>query len=576
MPVPLIRRLEIARFRGIETMAWLPAAGVNLILGGGDVGKSTLLDAITLLLYPTNGFVLSDTDYFNRAVEAEFAIEAVMFLPDSTGIHDQGWAAWPWEWNGTQAVLPQADADGAPRDPVYRVRVRGTAELDLAYELIQPDESVVSFSSALRRRIGLVRLAADDKSDRDLRLVQGGALDRLLEDRTLRARLGRHLAQDGLEDHLTEGARTRLNTLDEALEGLRLPHDLGLGFVGGPGVSINALVGLTSELNGVALPVSSWGAGTRRLSSLAIADSLQEGAPIIVIDEIERGLEPYRQSAVMKALAGRTSQIMVTTHSGFAITAATDATVWHVDTAGRIGELQNDKVGALRQRDPAALLSRVTVIAEGVTEVGFLEVLLDRHVSEDWRSNGLHVADGGGNDHVLQLLEGLLSGGVRFAGMADREAANPRPERWARLERDLGDRLFRWQAGNLESNVLPMFGAARLQALITDPENRKAGQRRRSLIDRLGLNPDATLEQIQLAAGDGLQQVVVEAALGTVPDGIEGDEQRGMYRGHAQQWFKSRAGGRELAIKVHDTGLWPELEPAFRGLLTVLRQEIHA
>ncbi|UNK42456.1 hypothetical protein MNO14_16235 [Luteimonas sp. S4-F44] len=179
----------------MESVVWRPAAGVNLILGGGDVGKSTLLEAVWLLLYPTNGFVLSDTDYFNRIVEDELFVEAVMSLPESTGIHDQSWAAWPWEWDGENAVLPDQDTDGPTRDPVYRVRVRGTAESDLAYEVVQPDGSVAPFSTGLRRRIGLVRLAADDRSDRDLRLIQGGALDRLLDDRTLRSRLGRHLAR---------------------------------------------------------------------------------------------------------------------------------------------------------------------------------------------------------------------------------------------------------------------------------------------------------------------------------------------------------------------------------------------
>jgi putative ATP-dependent endonuclease of OLD family len=159
--------------------------------------------------------------------------------------------------------------------------------------------------------------------------------------------------------------------------------------------------------------------------------------------------------------------------------------------------------------------------------------------------------------------------------MADREAGNPAPERWARVQRALGDRLLRWDDGNLESNVLPLFGAQHLQMLITDPENRKTGQRRRSLIDRLRLAPEATLEQISIAAGDGLMQVVVEAALGNVPPDIVGDEQKKMFKGHASQWFKSHAGGRELANKVFELDLWPRLEPRFRRFLTILRQAVH-
>jgi putative ATP-dependent endonuclease of OLD family len=75
--VPAIRKLTIERFRGIENFECRPAEGVNVIVGGGDVGKTTVLDAIAMLLSPTNTTVLSDADYFDRSVEAGFRIEAV-------------------------------------------------------------------------------------------------------------------------------------------------------------------------------------------------------------------------------------------------------------------------------------------------------------------------------------------------------------------------------------------------------------------------------------------------------------------------------------------------------------------
>lgn len=50
MSAPAIFHLGIERFRGIKTLSWHPAKGVNVILGGGDVGKTTILDAIGLLI----------------------------------------------------------------------------------------------------------------------------------------------------------------------------------------------------------------------------------------------------------------------------------------------------------------------------------------------------------------------------------------------------------------------------------------------------------------------------------------------------------------------------------------------
>ena len=105
--------LKIEKFRGIRSLSWHPSAGVNVILGGGNVGKSTLLEAIALLLSPTNSYTLADADYWSRDVEAEFLIEAVISLPGESAINQQGAMAWPWEWDGRNAVLPEVAGDAA-------------------------------------------------------------------------------------------------------------------------------------------------------------------------------------------------------------------------------------------------------------------------------------------------------------------------------------------------------------------------------------------------------------------------------------------------------------------------------
>src|SRR5688572_1596630 len=129
---PIIRRLSIERFRGIVALTWHPAPGVNIVLGGGDVGKTTVLEAISLLLSPTNAGTVTDTDYYQRDVSAGFVIEAIMTLPADSGINNQVRAAWPWHWNGIDASVPDVEGEGDPGEPVYKLRVRGTEDLELA------------------------------------------------------------------------------------------------------------------------------------------------------------------------------------------------------------------------------------------------------------------------------------------------------------------------------------------------------------------------------------------------------------------------------------------------------------
>lgn len=44
-----IRQLHIEGSRGIADLKWNPLKGMNIILGGGDCGKSTILEALGLL-----------------------------------------------------------------------------------------------------------------------------------------------------------------------------------------------------------------------------------------------------------------------------------------------------------------------------------------------------------------------------------------------------------------------------------------------------------------------------------------------------------------------------------------------
>src|SRR3989442_9235144 len=160
MNASVIYALLIERFRGIKSLSWLPDKGVNVVLGGGDVGKTTIIDAIGLLLSPTNPTTVPDTDYYGRDYDAGFLIEGVFAVPATSGISEQTKPSWPWEWNGKEAVVPSLDADGEMQgEPVYRLRVRGTDNLELAYEIIQPDGSAEFLPVVLRRAIGLVRLS---------------------------------------------------------------------------------------------------------------------------------------------------------------------------------------------------------------------------------------------------------------------------------------------------------------------------------------------------------------------------------------------------------------------------------
>lgn len=566
-----IRKLTIQRFRGIHSLTWLPAEGMNVILGGGDVGKTTILEAIALLLSPSNTAVLSEADYWARDNAQEFVIEAVMTLPDTTGIGSQSTFAWPWAWDGQNAIPPSADEEGdlaAPGEPVYRVRVRGTAELELAWEVMQPNEELAHFSSAVRRRIGSVRMSADERNDRDLRLVYGSALDRLLADSALRARIGKEVAGLDLHDSLNDKGKKAIESLDARMAGAALPSNLKLGLTTSQGLSIGALIGLVATENDVALPLSSWGAGTRRMSALEIASSTDKEASVTLIDEIERGLEPYRLRKLINILASQHGQIFLTTHSPIAISCAEDAHLWYLDSAGSIGALPRDKIGPQQKRDPETFLARVAVIAEGPTEVGFLQYLLERAFKGNPLDYGVRVCDGQGNGATLDLLETLASSGLLFAGLADDEGTAP--ERWKKLKDKLKGRLHQWPKGCTEDHVIGAVPEENLLALLRDAEGEVDGYRLRTLAERLGLQDKSveTIDAALKASGKTWRTLIIAAASGSKDGAPAGQEKA--WKKHSQQWFKSTVGGQELAQKMVALGAWKKIEPQLLPLINAV------
>ena len=63
-----VRHLSIKNFRGIKELSWHPGPGINCLIGPGDSGKSTILDAIDLLLTARRTATFSDVDFHDLIV----------------------------------------------------------------------------------------------------------------------------------------------------------------------------------------------------------------------------------------------------------------------------------------------------------------------------------------------------------------------------------------------------------------------------------------------------------------------------------------------------------------------------
>ena len=73
-----IRVLEIENFRAIKKLRWLPGSGVNCLIGPGDSGKSTILDAIDQCLGARRSLSFTDADFHAIAFDQPIRISVTI------------------------------------------------------------------------------------------------------------------------------------------------------------------------------------------------------------------------------------------------------------------------------------------------------------------------------------------------------------------------------------------------------------------------------------------------------------------------------------------------------------------
>ncbi|CAG2158323.1 hypothetical protein LMG31506_06329 [Cupriavidus yeoncheonensis] len=415
-----IRQLRISNFRGISALEWKPGSPFCCLIGAGDAGKSTLLDAAELAL-SSRWFSFSEVDFFACDISHPIVIEATvgelsrsLKSDERLGLYIRGWTA-----DGELRDEPEDDDE-----PVLTARLTVDATMEPVWELVcDRIEEPRTLSNRDRALFGLVRLAGEDA--RHLAWGQGSILARLTGDnKEAAARLA--------DAYRAARASANLGDIEALADAAKLAEAFakGLGsYVEGayePGLELGRS-GLSSgsiALHDRGVPLRLAGLGTRRLATLAIQKSaISEGA-IVLIDEIEHGLEPHRIIGAIAQLkadqvkakeAGKPGgQVLMTTHSDVALGEAGADSLRVVQTSrpGRVTTIARpnvpDPIRALMRFTPRAMFARRILVTEGNTELGLLLGLREnwpaRHANRPIEQLGGAIADGNGEQASSMAL----------------------------------------------------------------------------------------------------------------------------------------------------------------------------
>lgn len=452
-----VRRLEIERFRGIAALDWRKIGDTAALVGPGDSGKSTILDALERVLSPRWNHPFDDTDFYGLETGEPIRIRATIldfppsFLKDSKfGLALQAFD----DEEGVAGVPTGAD------DETLCIVVELTVDSSLEPQWNVIDSKGDAHPIHVRDREALGMLRVGNNIDLHLGWNRGSVLTRVTEtgddvaavlaEATRKARAG--LDVDDL-DRLKEAA--------EAVEklGKGIGASIRTGLVPHLDVGSLAFNGGSLTLHDGRVPLRRSGLGTRRLVAIAMQQQAAGASGLTLIDEFEHGLEPHRIRQLLRKLRGvkpeeatASGQLLLTTHSPLVLSELnyTEIAVVRASPAGAVvvRSIPADMRRVLTKA-PNALVARRVIVGEGETEAGLL-----RAVEGVWAEHGDNFAYlgtvivPGEGDNAPVLAGNLHDLGFRVALFMDQDKTG------AGLSRAKGAKLFLWKKGAATENVL--------------------------------------------------------------------------------------------------------------------------
>ncbi|WP_295937922.1 ATP-binding protein [uncultured Alistipes sp.] len=441
-----IHTLKIQNFRGLKNFEQ-KFTDTNLVclIGRGDSGKTTILEAISIVLAPTWNVNLYDTDFHNCNVDESIIIEVLAYdLPlrlqdeNKFGMHLQFIDSHTLDI--VDDVLTLDDATNYFKGLIIRFELN--KDLEPSWNVINPtNEDMFPISASDRSSLNMFLVS--DYIDRHLSWGKGYPLFALMK---------QHKAEGGAKDSIVLNAvRIAKQNIDNGnfteLERIFEEHikqkvsKLGVA-LSNPKTSLDLKDMMIRDdrvsMHDGGIPLRLKGKGSKRLISLAIQLSLIEDGGIILIDEIEQGLEADRVQTLIRELKRHTnSQVFITTHSRDVVVELTATELYRTLPAkDKLFRFDEDHQATIR-KNPEALFAKSILVCEGATEIGIVRAYdnyLQNTTGEGLSFNGVRYADGSGSNIVNYCTKFIQAGyAVCLFCDSDRKDVNEKKQSLAEL-----------------------------------------------------------------------------------------------------------------------------------------------
>lgn len=402
-----IHNLKIRNFRGIKEFDHtFNDQNFICLIGRGDSGKSTILKAISYILSPSWNITFLDNDFHNGEINNNIIIEVTLKeIPDSFINEDK----FGFQLRGIdQETGVVHDELQDNHQKALTIRLTVDKDLEPIWEVVN-NRLGDSINIKSRDREKLNTFFISDYIDRHFSWNQGTLLSALFK---------KEAPEEGVTEKniIINALRTAKNQIDvnpfshfdSAIEKIKaISSELGIE-IDNVQTTLDFKDILIKDgkayLHDGKIPFSLKGKGSRRLASISIQIALIENGGIILIDEIEQGLEPDRVQHLIRTLKGKNlGQIFITTHSRDVLVELEASNIFlKKPEAIQLINFGEDIQGVIRS-NPEAFFSDKIIVCEGATEIGVVRAVNEYRIGQGKMSAstlGVRYADGRGNNQI--------------------------------------------------------------------------------------------------------------------------------------------------------------------------------
>ena len=439
-----IKSLKVRHFRGINCLDWDIAGRFVSLIGPGDSTKTTVLEAVELALTPRRNVSFDDADFYNADTNNPILIEVTVGEAPTDLLSEAKFGYLIKGWDSKTGVRDEPMEND---EPLLTIQLSVDKTLEPSWLVVNDRHPEGKRISAFdRAKFGVARIG--DYVDWQFSWGQGSALTRLMEERedvrSVLADARRH-AKASLDPEKLPLLMQSAQNAEAIGKKIGVAARSKAGFVPHLDVRSVSIGASILSLHDGPIPLRQSGLGTSRLLTMGLQHEAGRTCGIMLIDEIENGLEPHRVRRFLHVLrtgirlqettdspsaTETANQVFLTTHSPIALCELEPVDLRVVRSENGVTDIkQPDNVlRPLFRTNPDAFLARKVIVCEGKTEIGFCRAL------DAWWSDAGHsfayvgaaLADGQGNTKGPATAVSFASLGYRttFFGDSD-ELLNP-------------------------------------------------------------------------------------------------------------------------------------------------------